>query len=588
VTTLKDATKSRDTSNMTLLKGGSAAPIARPALPQSADPEWSPLSLAPIPPSLGTETDASRSFYRQGVSQLRMLPLPAQASPSIGAQAASQAKIIVEPVAVVATAAQTTANTALAQVQAQNFQGAWNSAVPYSVGATVDSGGSIYLCIVANINESPASSPTYWSLLSGSTSFQGAWSSATSYTTGELVTASGNLYIALQSSTNKNPTSTVGYWQILTSSSYYYGVWSSTVNYPVGAQVSYQGNFYVATTANTNQTPSTTSSFWTLLGTSAILIGTWSSSTAYVAGNEVSYAPSGGATNYYVALQASTNQAPGAATNVYWYLIANNTAINSASSYRPTTNPLSATDAGSSATITIASFTMNVAGVGAVSVSGGTLTGLSYGTVYYVYYADPSIAGGAVTFQESTTKTGAISSGVDFFVGSILTPLATAPNTIGFNDGGTGAQTGVAANLFAALVNPTLNSAYWTNLGNANDGDLTTFATGAATGGSGGSTTFISGFSGVAPKYTSLTLNIKTQVTAVTSGSVTLSYSLNSGLTWTTVYLTTTTRALTTDSISLPITQNIGAVQVEIDPFSGSAGQSATVHFYEAWIVAVS
>ena len=31
---------------------------------------------------------------------------------------------------------------------------------------------------------------------------------------------------------------------------------------------------------------------------------------------------------------------------------------------------------------------MNVAGVGNISVTGGSITGLSYSTIYYIYYAD--------------------------------------------------------------------------------------------------------------------------------------------------------------------------------------------------------
>jgi hypothetical protein len=65
-----------------------AAPAAPPS--KSADPEFSPISLAPIPPVMGTDTDAARQFYRTGVSQLRMPPLPAAAKIAQGAQAASQ------------------------------------------------------------------------------------------------------------------------------------------------------------------------------------------------------------------------------------------------------------------------------------------------------------------------------------------------------------------------------------------------------------------------------------------------------------------------------------------------------------------
>jgi hypothetical protein len=64
---------------------------------------------------LGTDADAARQFYRKGVSQLRMSPLPALASPATGAQIASHvapvAKIA-DNSALVAATANVTANEA--------------------------------------------------------------------------------------------------------------------------------------------------------------------------------------------------------------------------------------------------------------------------------------------------------------------------------------------------------------------------------------------------------------------------------------------------------------------------------------------
>ena len=89
---LKQATQPRDTSNMEQLTNSSSRiPRPLPPLPTSADPEFNSTSLAPIPSVLGTEVDASRQFYRQGVSQVRMMPLPATSSPAIAAVAKSAA-----------------------------------------------------------------------------------------------------------------------------------------------------------------------------------------------------------------------------------------------------------------------------------------------------------------------------------------------------------------------------------------------------------------------------------------------------------------------------------------------------------------
>jgi hypothetical protein len=554
-------------------------PSLRPAAPPPPNPGRSKFSSGVLPAALGLEPDLTKTGF-QGYGSVRLMPTAPSGLPNTGAAIASQ----VEPVRETANQAATTATTAQKtanQAIAKTFFGAWNAAVSYLIGSSVDSGGSIYLCIAANTNEMPPNA-TYWTLLSGSGAYVGVWDSTTAYTTGQIVSVSTSLYIALQNSTNEDPTSTTGYWQILSNTSFYYGTWSSTDAYPVGAQVSYQGNFYVATTANTNQTPSTTSSFWVLLGTSAILIGAWSSTVAYQAGMQVTFAPSGGATNFYVCLQQSTNNEPDISPT-YWYLIANNTAINSASSYRPTTNPLSATDAGSSATITIASFTMNVAGVGAVSVNGGSITGLSYGTVYYIYYADPTISGGAVSYSYSTTKTDAITSGVDFFVGSIINPVSGGAPTLGANDGGTGAQYGFAANLYGGIA--TFSSLIdWTNPSNVNDGNPNSYASATINGLAPNHTLKISGFSGISPTYNSIVLNVKTE-SVISGGSVTVAYSTDGGQTFTTVRTSTSGWSVVTDPVTLSVTQNIGAVVVQLTYSTGGGSDILTLQFYEAWLV---
>src|SRR5271155_3736557 len=80
--------------------------LQRPSisLNESADPEFSSLAIASIPPILGTSTGASRQFYRRGVSQIRMSPIPQAASLATGAQVQTH----VAPVAAAADAANTT------------------------------------------------------------------------------------------------------------------------------------------------------------------------------------------------------------------------------------------------------------------------------------------------------------------------------------------------------------------------------------------------------------------------------------------------------------------------------------------------
>lgn len=85
---------------------------------------------------------------------------------------------------------------------------------------------------------------------------------------------------------------------------------------------------------------------------------------------------------------------------------------------------LTGTDAGANATITISDH-MRVYGDGtSVAVTGGSLTGLAYDTLYYIYYDQPSRAGGSVTYLSTTTASTAAQTGDRHVVGSTTTPLA--------------------------------------------------------------------------------------------------------------------------------------------------------------------
>lgn len=97
---------------------------------------------------------------------------------------------------------------------------------------------------------------------------------------------------------------------------------------------------------------------------------------------------------------------------------------------------LSATDAGSDATITVAAHTRGYSDTSNVSVSTGSLTGLAYSTLYYVYYDQTSKAGGSVTFHAVTNANTAMAGRAAgrHFCGSITTPAAAgAPTSGGVN-----------------------------------------------------------------------------------------------------------------------------------------------------------
>lgn len=85
---------------------------------------------------------------------------------------------------------------------------------------------------------------------------------------------------------------------------------------------------------------------------------------------------------------------------------------------------ITATDAGASATITISAHTRVYGDGTSVAVSGGSLTGLAYSSSFWVYYDQPSRAGGAVTYASSATAQGNGTAPDRHFVGAVTTPAA--------------------------------------------------------------------------------------------------------------------------------------------------------------------
>ncbi len=235
---------------------------------------------------------------------------------------------------------------------------------------------------------------------------------------------------------------------------------------------------------------------------------------------------------------------------------------------------------------------------GDISINSGSVTALSYSTLYFLYYDDPTLAGGAVSYAVSTSKTTALQGSGRFYIGSITTPLATAPNSSGNGDGGVGAQYGSTPIFLggSSVVSGISGAPTTGNTGNIIDGDLTTFCqfktvnTGSSQ--AQGATYTITGFSPTGLPYSSLTLNARSAVpTNPASGiSVSCQYSLDGGSTFTTIWSISagTTRALTTDTVSLPVSQNLGLLVVKFLP-NRTAGQIvAELDMYEVWVVGIT
>lgn len=92
---------------------------------------------------------------------------------------------------------------------------------------------------------------------------------------------------------------------------------------------------------------------------------------------------------------------------------------------------LGATDAGASVTITISAHTRIYGDGTSVAVDAGSVTGASYDTLIYIYYDQPSRAGGSVTYQTTTNVSDAAQVNDRHVVGSIQTPAAGQPDLDG-------------------------------------------------------------------------------------------------------------------------------------------------------------
>ncbi len=98
---------------------------------------------------------------------------------------------------------------------------------------------------------------------------------------------------------------------------------------------------------------------------------------------------------------------------------------------------LTVTDAGSDATVTIQNHTRSSAGQ-SVSITGGTITGLVYSTVYYIYYDDEAGTGGSVTYVATTVATDISASAARVSLGSITTVASGDPPLDLGGDAGSG------------------------------------------------------------------------------------------------------------------------------------------------------
>lgn len=133
-------------------------------------------------------------------------------------------------------------------------------------------------------------------------------------------------------------------------------------------------------------------------------------------------------------LDAATLAAQAAATAAQNAADTGNAATALANSY-VTGATLTSSDAGSSATISISAHSRVYATnpLTTVAVSAGTVTGLAYDTRYYIYYDQPSRAGGTVSYMASTTQSDVAQVNDRHSVGYADTPMAGQPDEPGYS-----------------------------------------------------------------------------------------------------------------------------------------------------------
>lgn len=240
---------------------------------------------------------------------------------------------------------------------------------------------------------------------------------------------------------------------------------------------------------------------------------------------------------------------------------------------------------------------MIIQGVGEIDYDIGSIPGLDYETRYHVYFSDPTLSGGTVTYVASENKNDIYTSSGLFYLGSCITPKMGGPDTYGDNNGGTGSQSGdIFISSAAAIDQFQAGNGVLGNIDRSNDNDPTTWAEFSVTGNGGAniSGAQLKGFSLPQLPWKSAMLEMETEITNFTiSGvgdiAVRLHYSLDGGISFINVYNAMDILPRTKYEIPLSTTQNLSRIIVEVGVRSTAAQASgiSVQRVYGVRIVAV-
>jgi hypothetical protein len=107
--------------------------------------------------------------------------------------------------------------SAITQTSGFRFRGAWSNVTAYSINDVVFRNGSIWDALTANTNIDPyTDSGTNWSISASGFFYRGTWSNATMYSQNDVVTYQSQSYVSLQAANlNNTPSTSPTFWSLI-------------------------------------------------------------------------------------------------------------------------------------------------------------------------------------------------------------------------------------------------------------------------------------------------------------------------------------------------------------------------------------
>ncbi len=192
----------------------------------------------------------------------------------------------------------------------RQWNGAWQSAQRYDIGAIVVAGGNLYLCAANHLSSTNFSDDLInWEVLAVGSNFRDTWDSAQRYKVGDIVRYNGYTYVCTVEHTSGSVL-TEADWDTVVENYQYVGEWDQTIVYRKNDLVKYGGSILKCTADHTSTSSIDNTKFVTYLPGFNYL-NDWSSNTFYAIGDVVKR---GG--NLYIAVQNNVGSQPGV-SNTY-------------------------------------------------------------------------------------------------------------------------------------------------------------------------------------------------------------------------------------------------------------------------------